>query len=533
MSTEETVASKVRDSPILSCPDELLEKIFDCIDASDLHACQQTCGVFNDVIVSSLRLTYKQELFADGLREGTRCVLDLANRLEQLREHRRRWLTLGWQQRHLIRSYEGEPTLLHAHELVGGRFFQGYDRREMVETILPTPHDQSHQDIAKRLDFTTKTITADPSQGLVVILDFEGRVHLKQMTTYEPHPLAKEPILPEPINGELLVSWLYVAGDLVASFHWTIAPGLSIWNWKTGALVIRDRGSTFPYMPVRFTFLSSRRFLLSDMQGCGTLRIYVMTDEQCTATSPISVKNLAPVANLQLPPLRETWRTFFVSADAPPLPDGVVPGRPFASIPSEGIVAISAKYMTADHALMSDSFVAFVHMQYLLSISQPGAATDLCAIPWKEWGPQHTRFMKKPVSDNAYRWHTCGQRVILPSLTESEIEVLDFNVRPLHLQIAHRPLPSKSDNATNGTAAGRLASTSADNTFKIVRTPSTVPAHGLFKEDVVTSLPYVSSTRDFSGSDTHSYMIDEDWLVQLKYTENDMQTVQSVVAYTF
>ena len=95
-----------------------------------------------------------------------------------------------------------------------------------------------------------------------------------------------------------------------------------------------------------------------------------------------------------------------------------------------------------------------------------------------------------------------GSRVVLPPfvstwpLLEATLCVLDFNVHPKRVD---DPVPLGCPRQNN----------------QLVTLPSRVPATTVFEEDIMTSLPYLASTRSdkfhYSG-----FMIDEERIVGMK-----------------
>lgn len=83
----------------------------------------------------------------------------------------------------------------------------------------------------------------------------------------------------------------------------------------------------------------------------------------------------------------------------------------------------------------------------------------------------------------------------------SRLCVIDFNVHP-----------SRNDPAD----PSEIRNTEAKSTYEVVTHPSMIKAGHLFKEDVMTLLPYSRATRVGQFSHYGGFMIDEERLVGMK-----------------
>lgn len=99
-----------------------------------------------------------------------------------------------------------------------------------------------------------------------------------------------------------------------------------------------------------------------------------------------------------------------------------------------------------------------------------------------------------------------GQRVVLPPVWQHPLSILcvfDFNVHPKRID---DPVATTSNEDVHGK-------------YEMVSRPSTVLAGDIFRQDVVTQLPYALSSR--SGQFNYSgFMIDDERVVGMKVSKD-------------
>lgn len=135
-----------------------------------------------------------------------------------------------------------------------------------------------------------------------------------------------------------------------------------------------------------------------EYRGFGAIKIYTLTNDQCSGAQQMAIRDLIPVASLQLPPITPRWSMLDFHADIAPLLVHVMPGQPFASEPDERILQFRFQYETRDMRTLTDFFYLFVHSRHLLSHTKNGPVDQTVVVPWAEWGPIHTRLLQMPVS---------------------------------------------------------------------------------------------------------------------------------------
>jgi hypothetical protein len=116
-------------------------------------------------------------------------------------------------------------------------------------------------------------------------------------------------------------------------------------------------------------------------------------------------------------------------------------------------------------------------------------------IPWEDWGPTGTRMMLLPRHSHTWVCYVFGTKFVIKKQFRQTtyLQVYDFNQLALQQALRSGDAPS-------------------DTTAFEVRT-STVPVHGVFLNDVHTSLPYRIKTVHLQIDPGHDLMCSEDSLV--------------------
>lgn len=211
-------------------------------------------------------------------------------------------------------------------------------------------------------------------------------------------------------------------------FFWLHGPGLIVWNWRTGEmLVVRQPSGVLGALPLAhqpeqlaqlrtgfdlppgtwdFAFLSPRAFLLTSTDGSGAIELFTFKSHQAGSTDVAPPKH---VVSLRLPELvvgRDVRN--FSTHGAPFLGGDVTRDVPFAAAQDDRIHVMSLTY--GDR---SPRFHLFLKNSFLLGLAT--AETDAPAkrvLSWEQWGPDNTRFFEHNVQ---FQWLRCV--FVLPSTT--------------------------------------------------------------------------------------------------------------------
>ncbi|KAI0354449.1 hypothetical protein OH77DRAFT_502769 [Trametes cingulata] len=554
------------DKTLLDLPRELLVEILKDLEYREVARCRRVCTLLNSLIDTSSALLYLIELGVEGLIDGRPGGCCTSERLAQLLERRKRWLTLDWSHVHSLAPQEVIPQSPLPYELQGGTFLNVRNRAGQVvinRTLLPTRADPHSEHTNHVLDMHALDITADLTQDLLVMLDVLGRVKVWSLSTYAAHPKAAEPVLrPEGSPVLIVTAALYIAHDLVALVEWSDSVYVTIWNWRTGRTILLGNGSSLPYLATGLAWLSPRAFVLADASR-GELAVFSLHGIDCISSpGPRSFHNLPACARLQLPRIDRGWHISHFQLDTTPLLAELPRGAAFAPAPDAHVVVFTLQYVTHNHRRVSSRYMGFVHSRYLMEwLDARPEGEPPRVVPWTEWGPRNTRVMTRTLTGAAFARYVYGQKVVYsrhrPRPWRQLISVYDFNVRPRRIAAIRAGSSSApSGGMTLVDDESELedytgAETSKQAYVEVVDWPTVIRRDSQsalqchpFVEDVESSLPYVETCRlvDAGGPGVPEeeglqlqgaqFMMDEDRLIELRmYGEGDA-AADSVRVYT-
>lgn len=251
------------------------------------------------------------------------------------------------------------------------------------------------------------------------------KVHLRTISTNAKHPLAAKECLQAPIPFEVGTCFIQIVHDVVGMFFWLHGPGLLIWNWRTGnMLVVRQLPSMFAALPLAhhphhqfrsgfdlppgawdFAFLSPRAFFVTSTIGDGSIEVFSFDDRQGGEIVPPK-----HVASLSLPHLAVGRRVANFSTHSSPFLGGdLTENVPFAASQEDRV-----HVMTLTYGQRNPRFHMFLKNSFLLSLTQhEDASTKQLkkTLSWEEWGPDNTRFFPHNVEFQWLRYahmHPCS-----------------------------------------------------------------------------------------------------------------------------
>ncbi|KAI0700799.1 hypothetical protein C8T65DRAFT_657194 [Cerioporus squamosus] len=537
--------------PLIGLPRELLTCALTFLEHKDILRCRGVCKTLQSTIDQSVGLLYQVQLEIEGLIDGPKGGLCTSDRLKLLLERRDRWLRLDWTNIVTLAAPKLVPETPLPYELQGGTFFNvttyngkfTMNMTRLPSTANPTPSYESKDFESQYVD-----IAVDPSQDLMVVLDVLGRVHVWSLSTCEAHPLADKPLMREEGTPEARMTGLSIARDLVALVEWTGLVSATIWNWKTGAMILHGHGNDLPYLVTGLAWLSPEKFAVADAET-NSLLLFSLSPYDCVSPrTPYTFATLFPYVRLQLPPIHNTWHLSFFQLETTPLLASVPNDRPFIPSSEQNIVVFTLQYATSDHSQVTGRYLGFVHAHHLMSHLSgrgppPERLEDIEFVPWTEWGPQNTRIMRNSYSRATYARYVHGQRVVYPSIRDlyddhriQLIVVLDFNLHPKRLE----PIIG---------ANRHLERFDRMKKIEVVREPevlerrvadvggmTTVPPPP-FVQRVTTHLPYVKTAKVVDKrveKRLSHFMMDSERLIELNHPDShdDPNDAQARV-YTF
>ncbi|KAL7415839.1 hypothetical protein BDY24DRAFT_247621 [Mrakia frigida] len=259
-STLSRSSSHSSNMPLLltSLPSELLTKILLLLPLKSLLSISSTCTLFRSLFLDSAVLQYSFLLQFTHMKDADPTAMSALERYNELKERDQRWRSMTWKKRQAVVSSD-QGTL---YDLLGGVLALGLQApcTTLEFSRLPTTRGTSTDVPTAQFTpgFTIKDFTMDPSQDLLVLIEtispprVAGRpvrrhsykIHLYTLSTFQPHPLAKEQILTWPywVSNQRSSPFISIQDDMVA-LHANAAEetktegGVAIWDWKRGVLV--------------------------------------------------------------------------------------------------------------------------------------------------------------------------------------------------------------------------------------------------------------------------------------------------------
>jgi hypothetical protein len=384
----------------------------------------------------------------------------------------------------------------------------------------------------------------DPGFPMVVVFPGVLELHVRTMSTNQMHPEARVPVLRTPVLYPVTSVFVQVVDDVVGVMYCVdpARPRITVWNWKTGQLVVDRASNNLPPGTWDFSFINSRALFVTTGNGSGSLELFTFAcdpagthaDSDGSSTSPSELQppeprtELTHVASLHLPPIHPSVRVLSVGAHTGPFLAGCPPDAPFVSSNEHRVYVLTVQYVhlpTLDGPRTRPRMCVFLQYRTLerylaRGVAHVASAGDACRsleVPWAEWGPTGARMMPHV---GVFQWlrYVHGQRVvmILPTSKagKSTLQVLDFNVRRAFDDDA---VDKEQDGSQEERNDGEETDPSLrKRTLERVYHPTRIVMPNIFVDVVESGLPYREARRDVRG-DYSGVMIDDERLVGLKY----------------
>ncbi|KIJ62437.1 hypothetical protein HYDPIDRAFT_30404 [Hydnomerulius pinastri MD-312] len=541
---------------------------------ADPDTLPQICRRFKDIIDTSVELQYHIELALDGMMDGPPSPLSTGERLSRLRSLRSSWSTLSWKSKVTVPM----PGACYAYEFVGGVFCKTHNiqqhprigSRQFSATWLPSSHDPGHTLVREDLGLPTRDFAMDPSQDLIIL--FRGaeeialplvvvsgtlELHIRTISTNNDHPGARLPILRTPVSFPVTSAFIQIVDDIVGMLYCVDpdSPRITLWNWKTGELVVDRSSLNLPPATWDFSFIDSHSIFATCGSRTGSIEIFTFScDTTSSGASEPGQQPLVHIASLRLPAILPFVRVFNLGTHTGPFLASCPPGKPFTASNEDRIHVLTAQYINprpTEGPRNRPKFCVFFHNRMLEGyIGRHAEQEDNggipVVIPWEEWGPANTRFLPHNGTFQWLRWaftldvhpissasieYVHGQRVIVPSLVEqgkSRMQVLDFNIRNTPRQNCYTNSSSDSDAESGADSDTEFTYHPKNHTHvELIDYTTFVDVPTIFPEPVRSSLPYREMRRD-EMADYSGVMIDDERLVGLKYpafSNGDMKDI--------
>ncbi|RXW20047.1 hypothetical protein EST38_g5816 [Candolleomyces aberdarensis] len=427
---------------------------------------------------------------------------------EPPQERRGSLQTLTWTNR---KTYNIDGSC-SAYQLAGGTFIKMSKEGNMLILQLPTSRAPVYQAITHcNLNAKICGYASDASQNLLVLSGCDYRsawitMYSPTSSRPAPHPEATRQNLHVRPGFHTHMGYpddpydytVKIAGDLVGMLIYSPGKLLSrllVWNWKIGTLVgdtLGPQDSSF-ITACEFSFVSPTLFHVTTpaSRGVGSIDLYSINPRSSHIRT-----GFTHLASLLLPPVKCGVTIVSVKCTIASLQAS---GSPNPSGSSQ-LSVLQIKYATHCGLFDSEQFQLVVPTSVFIEYwkeSQSGKFELPITAQWDVWGPSETRWIPRPTfppSPNPWTRHLRGQRVLSLPAEGPGIEVLDFDFDP------NSP-PVNLDPSLQQT---------------ICIDPTVIQAGDVFEKDVVSSLPYIKTSRpgaldeDFAG-----YIIDEEQIIAI------------------
>ncbi|RXW16161.1 hypothetical protein EST38_g9694 [Candolleomyces aberdarensis] len=460
---------------------------------------------------------------------------------DPLQERRGRWQTLTWTNR---KTYNIEGSC-SAYQLAGGMFIKTSEEGDMLILQLPTSRAPVYRAITHcNLNTNSCGFASDASQDLLVFFGRDNQsvwvaMYSSTGSKPAPHPEATRQVLQvqkgtynymsvssyrgaDGISDNPKDYTLKIAGDFVGMLiycPWKCLSRLLVWNWKIGTLIgdtLRTQDHSFGFA-YEFSFVSPTLFHVTrPAKGAGSIDLYSIDPSSITPTV------FTHLASLHLPPVKQGIQIVPVRCTTEFLQTNGSPNHFGTSQHS----ILQIKYTTPSGFFSSEQFQLVVPTSVFIDYwndSQSGTLNLPITAQWDNWGPSKTLWIPgRPLvpsslfesrPENLWTRHLRGPRVLALPTEGPGIEVLDFDFDPDSPPV--NPDPSLQQDICIG--------------------PTVIPAGNVFRHDVVSSLPYIKTTRrggldeDFAG-----FAIDEERIIAISVEGSGSdQRISKLTTMTF
>ncbi|PPQ96873.1 hypothetical protein CVT26_006060 [Gymnopilus dilepis] len=543
-------------SSLLTMPPEILVHIICLLPLFDITTLQLVDRHLQNIIQTSIDVRYHIALISSSMTDNPADPTPLVQRLQKLEEREAAWRAVKPRFRKVINV----PNHGSRYQLLAGYLFLGDFERKVVHFLkLPSREEEEvrwrnimvaeavvefcplvEYDLIAIMTTFVSLYSASFSSFIKLTSNFYEllrtpriqngtteycfEVALYQLSTGQPHPLAKEhrmfvttstmenPTVYIRIVGELLVP--------IFSFGDTDEEDLIfIFNWMTGELNANwatDHGSCATCL-----FLSED-LLMIPSKTTHSLNIFKVTSGKLS-TPP------KPLLTLKLPRLArgQTLRYIFprIKPDpltSPPLPTFAVPlpgdpdhGQPESkSPPGKSFYANEAEAISVMQLIIEgrwgNAIITFVWQieavrdlarRYYAKIQEGGVMNKTGVLEYCNWGPPVTRWFSTTNYANAWVAASWGQRFVQFKHGRHGVPLLVMDFNPERVREWQR----NSKQGEKGNGLGQWC----------VTLPEDLDALGMFSEPVEGELPYVATaTQEIYKFD--GLMMDDERLLGVK-----------------
>ncbi|KAG1861347.1 hypothetical protein C8R48DRAFT_762333 [Suillus tomentosus] len=208
------------------------------------------------------------------------------------------------------------PGFCHAYELLGGVFAKTFSSgsidhnqsgsRRFISSWLPSSSAPGHTLVRNDIGISTRDFAIDPSQDLIAFVQSDDdlvnnsnytAVHIRTISSNVKHPEASSPILRTLTPSIMTSAFIQIVDDVIGMMFWMELdnPRITIWNWKTGQILVDRDGDDLPTHISDFSSISNRAYMITRGIDGGSIQVFTFGENQ---------HEIVHVASLSLPLLK-------------------------------------------------------------------------------------------------------------------------------------------------------------------------------------------------------------------------------------
>ncbi|KAJ3815215.1 hypothetical protein F5876DRAFT_31237, partial [Lentinula aff. lateritia] len=304
----------------LRLPVEILCDVLQVLSVKDLLQCNLVCKCLRRIINESSALQFTIELARCRMKPAPTSKLPISSCLRILRDRENAWRTFNPKSQHKLKLNHSGTV----YEFAGGVYGTGkeIDRRTAYITFYDLPSVTSGAQRSITHTFTDVNVidfTMDPAQDLLVLVSMNEDspymydLHLRTLSSNEPHPLAPSPILPcyRKLPGLNLTEGavqIQISGDVIGFLVKEALLSLRAHFEGVSIFVRNPICSLFGIDD--FAFLSEDHFLLVEPNGL--FDVYSFSDSISDPSNPTLR------ACYELPMLSPAYSFWYISLSSNP-----------------------------------------------------------------------------------------------------------------------------------------------------------------------------------------------------------------------
>ncbi|KZT60920.1 hypothetical protein CALCODRAFT_506551 [Calocera cornea HHB12733] len=490
---------------IFGLPLEVLLHMLEFAQWKDLLRLISTCKFFRTLIEETSALQYKIELGVYGVTDlRTEPNVPYPKRLKRLVDFQSSWRTATF-------AHTSEVSLPGAWDGWTYELQKGFFARSLLHQNAPVPGGMSEMVLVNlrtarhwrcQLDLEVQDFSFDPDQNLAVLFQWMGldpdtaetRIHLRQLDSLKPHPLAEQPVITYDLGWrQRPLGWtihsIQIAGDLVGVLFDPRSFGegdkIVVWNWKTGQAVTELPATRIVGLD-SFALLSERIMVVPDARQ-PSINVFLLGEpgkrpvhRKCFVLPRLAADRRMERIICRSDPVASAAS----SAAASPLARGreqaLNPGPTYQVSDNGRLLCFVINIWKFDADIVNTVHL-FTPMDVFMSPDEGdwNPNHEIKYVPWKDWGPEKARMLAEPMLvRNPFVTFIHGHRFVMASTHLDAGEPVGNLSHYIHLY------------DFNQTAIRRdlLRETKVED---ICRDRTTLPKEDFFgTTDVVTALPY-------------------------------------------